>query len=273
MNKTEIAVRDPFKDALAAIKADLPKEFRFEVDAHMFRDVGSMQNASRIRNTMEGFKHEAVQLGYVVDTFHDNLSGRWCYHLRLGENAPNTMGRLATPPPVPALPVVYELHGLDTQDQVRFYEHDFYPLSNFSAFAIMWKGIKFDTTEAAYHWEKFPTEYDIRNAIQAAMSAHEAFKLAEKYRPLRRPDWDDVKVQVMREILWQKVAQHEYVVRKLLATGERHLVEDSWRDNVWGWGADQKGQNLLGNLWMEIRKAIQRENGRVIPPGVNKATL
>jgi hypothetical protein len=27
-------------------------------------------------------------------------------------------------------------HGLDTPERVRFYEHDFYPLSNFSAFRV-----------------------------------------------------------------------------------------------------------------------------------------
>ena len=54
-----------------------------------------------------------------------------------------------------------ETHGLDTADQVFFYEQDFYVLSNFSAFSLMWKlsereGLgRFDTSEALYHWLKF----------------------------------------------------------------------------------------------------------------------
>lgn len=44
-----------------------------------------------------------------------------------------------------------ELHGLDTAERVCFYEQDFYVLSNFSAFQIMWNGIKFPTLEHAYH--------------------------------------------------------------------------------------------------------------------------
>ena len=36
---------------------------------------------------------------------------------------------------------------------------------------------------------------------------------------LRRPDWDVVKVEVMRNILRAKADQHEYVRRKLLITG------------------------------------------------------
>jgi hypothetical protein len=151
-------------------------------------------------------------------------------------------------------------HGLDTDTQVFFYEHDHYPLSNFSAFTLQWKGLRFDTSEAVYHWEKFTgTDYhELRDQIRTAPSAHEAFKLAERHREWRRPDWDTVKVGVMREILRAKVAQHEYVKRKLLATGDRELIEDSWRDDFWGWGPERNGRNQLGKLWMEIRSEIRK---------------
>lgn len=148
-------------------------------------------------------------------------------------------------------------HGLDTPDRVSFYEQDFYVLSNFSSFRIRWKGRSFDTSEAAYHWEKFPDRADIQFNIEAADSAHEAFKLAERLARFRRSDWDDVKVDIMREILRAKVDQHEYVRRKLLATGDRELVENSWRDDFWGWGPKRDGKNMLGILWMEIRAELR----------------
>lgn len=151
-----------------------------------------------------------------------------------------------------------EATSLDTPERVRFYEHDFYVLSNFSAFSLLWKGIRFDTSEAAYHWEKFEEHYTaLRHEIATAPSAHEAFKLAERNKHCRRRDWDDAKVQIMREILRAKADQHEYVRRKLLATGERELVEDSWRDDFWGWGPNRDGKNMLGRLWMEVRAAIR----------------
>jgi hypothetical protein len=148
-------------------------------------------------------------------------------------------------------------HGLDTDDLVCFYEQDFYPLSNFSAFTLQWKGIRFDTSEAAYHWEKFPGREYIRALIITALSAHEAFKLAEEFKALRRHDWDDVKVDVMLSILRAKASQHEYVRRKLLATGDRTLVENSWRDDFWGWGPQRDGKNMLGELWMKIRSELR----------------
>lgn len=135
---------------------------------------------------------------------------------------------------------------------VDFYERELYPLSNFSAFRLMWRGIDFDTSEAAYHWEKF-LQPKIRSAIRRARSAHEAFKIAESHKSERIADWDDIKVGIMREILSAKASQHEYVRRKLLETGTRPLIEKSWRDDFWGWGPNKDGQNMLGKLWMEIR--------------------
>lgn len=158
-----------------------------------------------------------------------------------------------------------ETHKLDTPEQVFFYEQDFYVLSNFSAFTLQWKGLRFDTSEAAYHYEKFCNPVDgesendrsqrtsLADSIRFARSAHDAFKTAEQLKRMRRKDWDDVKLDIMRGILRAKADQHEYVRRKLLATGERELVEDSWRDDFWGWGPNRDGQNMLGKLWMEVR--------------------
>lgn len=167
-----------------------------------------------------------------------------------------------------------EHHGLDNDRQVLFYEQDFYVLSNFSSFSIMWKlsereGLgRFDTSEALYHWLKFsgkaqpfrvPTtdQHTIACAIRAAPSAHEAFKVAERHKSHRRRDWDEIKVDVMKMILRAKAGQHEYVRRKLLVTGDRELIENSWRDDFWGWGPNRDGQNMLGKLWMEVRAELR----------------
>lgn len=156
-------------------------------------------------------------------------------------------------------------HKLDTDQQVCFYEQDFYVLSNFSSFRLFWKGVDFDTSEAAYHWEKFPDQPQVQGAILKARSAHDAYKVAEANKPLRRPDWDLVKVSIMKDILRAKVDQHEYVRRKLIATGDRELIEDSWRDDFWGWGPHRDGQNMLGKLWMEVRSEIGANVGDDIP--------
>lgn len=163
-----------------------------------------------------------------------------------------------TAPPAPQVGDGH--HGADTDTHVFFYERDFYVLSNFSAFAVMYNALDFPTSEHAYHWMKFNApgddQHDIRARIRLARSAHDAFKIAEKHKVDRRADWDEVKADVMLDILRVKAAQHEYVRRKLIATGDRILVEDSWRDDVWGWGPNRDGQNLLGKLWMQVRSEL-----------------
>ena len=151
-------------------------------------------------------------------------------------------------------------HKLDTDKQVFFYEQDFYVLSNFSAFSLIWRTHHFPTVEHAYHWEKFRTregENSVQAFIRTAASAHEAFKTAQEQRKLRRSEWDSEKVEVMKYLIRAKADQHEYVRRKLLATGDRELVENSWRDDFWGWGPNRDGQNMLGKLWMELRAELR----------------
>lgn len=169
-------------------------------------------------------------------------------------------------------------HKLDNDRQVFFYEQDFYVLSNFSSFSLQWCGHQFPTSEHAYHWAKFtlcpslePNFVDAKAAgvrqhcarqVVLASSAHEAFKLGALYKEHRRPDWDAVKVGIMRDLLRMKAAQHQYVRRKLLETGDRELIEDSWRDDYWGWGPNRDGQNMLGKLWMEVRAELRAEVGQ-----------
>lgn len=181
-----------------------------------------------------------------------------------------------------------ECHGLDTAGRVCFYEQDFYVLSNFSAFEVEWAGIyRFKTAEHCYHWLRFATgavngklggatpttdAKTVSLLVMRATSAHDAFKIAQDNKHLQRADWNDVKVSFMKKVIRAKADQHEYVRRKLLATGDRELVENSWRDDFWGWGPNGDGQNMLGKLWMEVRAELlpapprsPTDTGRVEP--------
>lgn len=146
---------------------------------------------------------------------------------------------------------------LDTGTQVFFYEQDHYYLSNFSAFEVRHNGIYFKTAEHAYQCAKFHGLSHMRMKVQSliinARSAHDAYKIAQEHKAKRVPEWDDLKEHVMYDILVRKVQGHEYVRRKLRETQGKTLIENSWRDDVWGWGPYRDGQNLLGNTWMRVR--------------------
>ena len=149
----------------------------------------------------------------------------------------------------------------DTDTHVYFYEQDHYYLSNFSAFQVNFDGTTFNTSEEAYHYQRFAGNAECRRAILWAKSAHEAFRYAQENKRYQIPEWDQVKVDIMRDILRAKVAQHEYVHRKLLQTGNKELIEDSHRDPYWGWGPNADGLNMLGKLWMEVRSELLSAQG------------
>lgn len=156
----------------------------------------------------------------------------------------------------------------DTDKQVFFYEQDFYVLSNFSAFNVEFDAEPhlsriFETAEHCYHWLKFDHigGRGVQQLLLQARSAHDAFRIAQDHKQWRLPNWDEIKVPKMKGILVEKSNQHEYVRRKLLATGERELIEDSWRDPFWGWGPNRDGLNMLGKLWMEVRAELRAAGG------------
>lgn len=148
-------------------------------------------------------------------------------------------------------------------DPILFYPKEFYPLCNFSAFTVrMDDGIIYPTSEHAYQAQRYiRNEYwDIAIAIRKAPSAHEAFQIAQANKHLALPSWQDEKFDVMKEILFLKANQHPYVMQKLMESGDRTLIEDSWRDDIWGWGPNKDGQNRLGLLWMEVRDELRNQS-------------
>lgn len=146
------------------------------------------------------------------------------------------------------------------EGNIYFYPPEYYVFDNFSSFQVEYKGKIYPTSEHAYQSSKFvKTDKELAERIRNAKSAHEAFKLAEANKDKKEKNWDDIKLKVMKEILICKVTQHEYVMKKLLQSGDREIVEDSWRDSYWGWGEEKKGSNMLGKLWMEVRKEIRNK--------------
>lgn len=129
-------------------------------------------------------------------------------------------------------------------------------LSNMAAYAVEWRGQVWPTVEHAYQVAKF-TDTTIISQITKARSPYEAKMLATKHAQKIRPDWHKENLQIMKELLQAKVAQHEHVRRKLLESGGAELVEDT-DDPFWGRGVDGSGDNQLGKLWMQIRDELSR---------------
>jgi len=71
-----------------------------------------------------------------------------------------------------------------------------------------------------------------------------------------RPDWDAVKIGIMRQLLRDKFSEPK-LAEALLDTGDAELVEGNlWGDAFWGL-CQGRGENMLGLLLMQVRSEIR----------------
>lgn len=118
-------------------------------------------------------------------------------------------------------------------------------------------GVLWPTSEHYFQAMKFPHAPDLQARIQKVKSPGYAKKLAWTAGVVLRPDWDSYRVDVMRRVVRAKFSQRPDLRAILLGTGDELLVEHTERDSFWGDGGDGSGQNMLGQLLMEVRAELQ----------------
>lgn len=159
--------------------------------------------------------------------------------------------------------IQYRDKDLSTDGKVvGFYEREFYPFSNFSSFQVFWDDKLWPTSEHAYQAARYiDVRPDYVETIRELPSAHQAFMFMREHRHDQRPEWNIEKRDTMKDIVRHKLGQHSYIQAKLLQTSNFELIEDSPFDSFWGWGADRRGRNELGKIWMELREELK--NGEI----------
>ena len=168
---------------------------------------------------------------------------------------------------------------MSTETQIRTYKRaesavfsktkeGFGGLSNMAAgFPLQVNGAYIRTSEALYQACRFPHLPDVQRLIIGEASPMTAKMKSKPYRKDSRPDWDRVRVKIMRWCLRVKLAQNwSDFSRLLLSTGDRPIVEESRKDDFWGAkivSVDTDtlvGTNALGRLLMELREQVKHSN-------------
>lgn len=148
-------------------------------------------------------------------------------------------------------------------------------LSNMAAgYPLNVNGVAIRTSEALYQACRFPSRPDVQSLIINERSPMIAKGKSKPFRNETREDWDLLRHKIMRWCLRVKLAQnYETFGRLLLDTGERHIVEQSSKDDFWGAFVRGNnvlvGQNVLGRLLMELRERLTLDldqNLRVVEP-------
>ncbi|WP_291537928.1 NADAR domain-containing protein [Comamonas sp. SCN 67-35] len=157
-------------------------------------------------------------------------------------------------------------------------------LSNMAGgYPIHVNGVRILTSEALYQVCRFPHLPDVQKLIIGQVSPMTAKMRSKPYRKDSRPDWDQVRVRIMRWSLRMKLANNWNTFSALLLkTGDRPIVEESRKDAFWGAkvvddGDTLVGMNVLGRLLMELREQVKQQ-GRdaaldIAPPDIPQFLL
>lgn len=126
-------------------------------------------------------------------------------------------------------------------------------LSNFYNSPVEYQGITYRNNEAAFQSAK-SLNLDIRKTF----SNLDPSQAKRKGRHVvLRPDWENVKFDIMYEICKAKFSQNKILKDKLLNTGNEYLEEgNTWGDKIWG-TVNGEGQNNLGKILMKIREELK----------------
>jgi len=73
-----------------------------------------------------------------------------------------------------------------------------------------------------------------------------------------RPDWEDIKYELMKNITRAYYDANDILKQKLIDTGNIELIHQGHRvDTFWGINAGKNGTNNHGKMLMELRSEFQ----------------
>lgn len=128
--------------------------------------------------------------------------------------------------------------------------------SNFSPHGFELDGVYWPTVEHYFQAQKFVgTAY--AEQIRQARSPKHAKTLGRRRDWPLRSDWEEVKLEIMRQAVQRKFETHADLRSILLSTGTEELVENAPNDYFWGAGRFGTGKNMLGKILMDVREVLR----------------
>lgn len=146
---------------------------------------------------------------------------------------------------------------MSIDDKIASFRGQYRFLSNFFPSPMEYQGKIWPTVEHAYQAAK-TLDRNQQEKIRLARTPGIAKRLGR--RADLRPDWNDIRVGVMRDLINLRFAQPS-LREKLMGTGTADLIEgNTWHDNFWGICRCGKccqhdGLNILGTILMQQRDA------------------
>lgn len=151
-----------------------------------------------------------------------------------------------------------EAHPECTGEPIIHFDGQYKFLSNFYQSPFEVHGYSFDNGEAGFQGFKDLSRVEAFATIKPSKA-----KWLGRQVQLR-PDWEEVKNSVMEDVVRAKFKHNAELKQRLLATGDRLLIEGNWwNDKIWG-VSNGKGENRLGIILMKVRKEIKEHDGIMV---------
>jgi len=147
---------------------------------------------------------------------------------------------------------------------IKTFRNQYAFLSNFYQVSITYEGIVYGSVEHAYQASKSFDVIKYRKMIATIPDNKPWVSKLRGQKVRLRPDWEKVKVDIMKKLLYKKF-MYPHLSNLLLQTRNEYLEEgNTWHDNFWGNCECKKckdilGQNILGKLLMDIRKELKED--------------
>ena len=164
----------------------------------------------------------------------------------------------------------WQLNHQEDKDALAFFGIQS-PFSNFHPSSFRVDGIEYCCNEQHLFYKKATMFNDMKTANQI-MATKDPYKIKHISKRIKNADetkWKQEGPAVMKQGLVAKFKQNPHLKHRLLATGQKRLIEGSKTDKFWGVGLSHKdpnalkedkwpvgATNVLGKLLEEVRTEI-----------------
>ena len=145
-----------------------------------------------------------------------------------------------------------------------------YEFSNFYEAHFDWQNVRWRNAEQAFQCAKVglgtDSFYHHSEELRKMYGAQ-----AKKYgrnEIVLQPNWDEVKYDIMLEIIEEKFRQNSELAYQLTETGNQYIIHDTtpWHDCTFGRCdcpscKDRPAENIQGNCLMLVRAALRKDIG------------
>ena len=136
---------------------------------------------------------------------------------------------------------------------IKEFRGRYYFLSNFYNAPVMYDGLLYENNESAFQSAKLLERYKRESFCNLDASTA---KRKGRHVSLRH-DWEEVKDNVMYEIIKDKFNRNGILKAELLDTKNEELQEgNTWNDTYWG-VCNGQGRNMLGRILMRVRDELR----------------